>query len=220
MGRMFGTPAADGARDVGVAVLGSSACFAAYALSAELLRQQPIDRPLRALAALALPLLVAPGVVAVAHASADESLPGLAAVAVRSVKVHAALLAVALAVLAGLLVFVVPGIVAAVLLVYAVPAAAVDGAGPVAAVRRSLTLTKRRFWHSLGVLAVLVLAHGVAAVLAGAAVEGTSALGAPLLVGVALGGSLAGAVLAVAVWWLVRVYDRCSRTLVSGIRVE
>lgn len=67
-----------------------------------------------------------------------------------------------LAILAGFIALIVPGIILAVLLSVSVQAFVVEGARGPAALARSWNLVKGHFWHVLGVVVLLVVATGIA----------------------------------------------------------
>ncbi len=66
-------------------------------------------------------------------------------------------LMVGLVVILGFLLLVIPGLIAAVMLVLAVPACVIERSGPVASLNRSLYLTKGNRWRIVGALLLVVV---------------------------------------------------------------
>jgi hypothetical protein len=88
----------------------------------------------------------------------------------------------------GLLLFIVPGVIAILALYVAIPACAVEGVSAPAAIRRSLELTRGQRWRLLGLLVVVMLMSIVLNIFIGliSMMAGFSFAGAAGLVGIAL----------------------------------
>lgn len=102
------------------------------------------------------PLLLAPVTVLLVRAAVGDPIRHGPDVATSTASVAIVALASALLVGVGLLLLVVSGVVAALLLVYAIPAAALDGRGTVAAMGRSSRLVLEHTRHGVRSLFVAV----------------------------------------------------------------
>jgi hypothetical protein len=121
-----------------------------------------VDAPTAAAAAsLALGVLVIPPLVTALHvvvvqamARGEEPTVGgaLRNASARLLPAVAAVVVYSLAVAAGLVALVVPGVWLAVRWYFCAQAAVVDGLGPTAALRRSAEVVERRWWRTFGVL--------------------------------------------------------------------
>lgn len=194
-----------------ISILATGVSFSGYAVIDVLAEQRGVEPPLSVVLAVSLLMLIAPGMVLVACAAADVERPDLPTLALLSVNGIGTFVAVLLLVGAGLLLFVVPGFVAAIVFLYAVPIAALEGAGPVAALTASASFATDRFWHATLVLGVLLATLAFATIAGGAAAVALRNSGAPELVGVAVAASVPGFASATWVHWLAGQY--ADRTL-------
>ncbi len=82
------------------------------------------------------------------------------------------ILVASLAVVVGLVLLVVPGIIVAVILWVTLPAAVIEQPGVIASLNRSATLTKGHRWEIFGILVVLVVAQIVLVLIIGLVIGG------------------------------------------------
>ena len=140
-----------------------------------------VDPPTAAAAAsLALGVLVIPPLVTALHvvvvqalARGEEPTVGgaLRSASTRLLPAVAAVVVYSLAVAAGLLALVVPGVWLAVRWYFCAQAAVVDGLGPADALRRSAQVVEGRWWRTFGVLLAFGLLVAVFGAVAGAAIR-------------------------------------------------
>jgi hypothetical protein len=137
-----------------------------------------VDPPTAAAAAsLALGVLVIPPLVTALHvvvvqalARGEEPTVGraLRSASTRLLPAVAAVMVYSLAVAAGLLALVVPGVWLAVRWYFCAQAAVVDGLGPADALRRSAQVVEGRWWRTFGVLLAFGLVVGAVGAVGGA----------------------------------------------------
>lgn len=148
-------------------------------------------------ALLQTPLIVAVNAASVlAAARGEEPHVGGAfrAAAPRFVPAIAAVVLAALAILAGFVLLVIPGIYLAVRLYLAAQAAVVDGRGPMDALRRSGELVRGEWWPTFGCLLLAGLVFGLIAVVGqavGAALGNGALFVSAVVIGQAVAASLA-----------------------------
>lgn len=192
--------------DTWTSILVTAVSFSAYAVLDVFAERRGVEPPLSAVFTVALLMLIAPGMVLVARAAAGLERPDPPTWIRRSVNLLGTFVTVLLLVGAGLLLLIVPGVVAAIVFVYAVPITAVESVGPATALARSASLARDRFWHATLELGVLLATLASAMVVGGAAAVALRRLGTPELVGVAVAASIPGFASATGVYWLADRY--------------
>lgn len=105
--------------------------------------------------------LAAARAVARAHSIGEEASVAAAAIRLFPLWLIATIVA-AIAIIAGLALLIIPGLWLAIMFTMYTPVMAIEGKGPVAALRRSFELVKGNFWETVGFLLIIGLIGGAA----------------------------------------------------------
>lgn len=177
-----------------------------YAAILEATSTLSLSSPRRLIVVFVAPVIVAPGVVWIVRTAAGRRTPWRMDSLIPVLNTYVTLVGAVLLVTVSTLLFVVPGLVAAVLLLYAVPAAVLDARQPVEAMVHSARTVRDTFWRSIRTALIAVLGVGIGLLAAGIVFAGGGRLGASEIVVLLVGNFVAGVALGVTLYGLTRRY--------------